>query len=184
MNITPLKIDTDLHEAFEKIANKNSKEYIRKIAKLITENNVSKDKIQVVLSEFSIRNVKDIKNELLDLLIDYATLILEDNLLTENEKRNFSFLKLYFEIKVGDFHKYKFKEIKVILNKEFEKLYADDLITQDESEHNVFLQDMFDLSFDQFDKIKEDVILKSIERGANIADLDTANIKILKKKKK
>jgi len=182
MNVTPLKNDTDLQKAFGKIADTSQKEYIRKIAKLIIENEISKDKIRAILSEFSIRSVKDIKDELLNLLIDYANLILEDSLLTDNEKENFGFLKLYFEIKVGDFYKFKYQEIKTILHKEFEKLYADDLVTQEESEYNVILQDMFDLSYDQFDKIKEEVVLKSIERGANITDLDTANIKILKRK--
>ena len=182
MNVTPLKNDTDLQEAFREIAKTSKKEYIRKIAELVVENEISKDKIRGILSEFSIRNVKDIKDELLNLLIDYANLILEDNLLTENEKENFYFLKLYFEIKVGDFYKFKYQEIKTILHKEFEKLYADDLVTQEESEYNVILQDMFDLSYDQFDKIKEEIVLKSIERGADITDLDTANIKILKRK--
>ena len=155
MNVTPLKNDTDLQEAFREIAKTSKKEYIRKIAELVVENEISKDKIRGILSEFSIRNVKDIKDELLNLLIDYANLILEDNLLTENEKENFYFLKLYFEIKVGDFYKFKYQEIKTILHKEFEKMYSDDLVTQEESEYNVILQDMFDLSYDQFDKIKE-----------------------------
>jgi hypothetical protein len=183
MNMTPLKNDTDLINAFEEIAKSSQKEYIRRIAKLVVENEITKSKVRNVLSEFSIQNIKDIKNELLDVLIDYANLILEDNILTENEKTNFGFLKLFFEIKGNDFYKNKYQEIKIILQKEFEKLYADDLITQDESEYTIILQDMFDLGYDQFDKLKEEIVLKSIERGAIIANLDTANKKAWKRKK-
>jgi len=180
--MTPLKKDNDLQKAFELIANSSQKEYIRRIAKLVVDNEITKPKIQNILSEFKIQNIKDIKSELLDTLIEYAVLVLEDNVLTENEKTNFHFLKLYFEIKAGDFYKNKYQKIKMILEKEFEKLYADDLITADESEYTVILQDMFDLTYDQFDKLKEDIIRKSIERGASITDLDTANTKFLRKR--
>jgi hypothetical protein len=56
------------------------------------------------------------------------------------------------------------------------------MITQAETESSYLLQDMFDLDYDQFDKMKEDFVIKSIEQGAEITDLDTANPNILKVK--
>jgi len=79
MNITPLKNDTDLQKAFEEIVNSSQKEYISRIAKLVVDNEITKQKIQEILSEFKIKNIKDIKSELLDTLIEYAVLVLEDN---------------------------------------------------------------------------------------------------------
>ena len=43
---------------------------------------------------------------------------------------------------------------------------------------------MFDLNYDQFDILKEDIIIKAIEKGAEITNLDTANKNILNKKNK
>lgn len=44
------------------------------------------------------------------------------------------------------------------------------------------MQDIFDLDYDQLDKMKESFVVKSIEQGAEITNLDTANTNILKTK--
>lgn len=183
MNTSPIKNDTSLKRIFSEIANSQSfSHYIREIADLVVNNTISKEKIREILSKHSISTIRAIKNELLDMLIAYANAILEDGIITDTEKRNFEFLKLYFEIKENDFYIEKQPEIKAILDKEFEKLYADNFITQTEAETNVILQDMFDLNYNQFDKLKEDFVIKSIRHGANITDLDTANTSALKEK--
>jgi hypothetical protein len=114
------------------------------------------------------------------MLISYANVILEDGIITDKEKRNFGFLKLYFGIKPNDFYKHKLFEITEILHYQFEKLYFDNNISKEEAEHGVDLQDMFGLSYAQFDKLKEKEIRKALENGANILNLDTANIKLIK----
>ncbi len=183
MNETPIKDDLSLKHVFSQIAMSESTSiYIREIAKLLVNNTISKSKIQEILLQYSISSIRTIKNELLDMLIAYSNLILEDGIITDTERRNFEFLKLYFEIKENDFYIEKQPEIKAILDKEFEKLYADNFITQSEAETNVILQDMFDLNYNQFDKLKEDFVKKSIRQGADITDLDTANINALKEK--
>jgi hypothetical protein len=174
----------DVQEAFKKIANtENVKPFIKEIVLLVSENNLTNESLDTVLSQYNVRKIQDIKIELLDLLIKYADCILEDDIISDSEKRNFDFLKLFFRIKEGDFLKYKSSEIKKILQKQFERLYADNYIDMREAKHNVLLQDIFDLSYAQLDTIKEKFVIQSIEQGADIINLDTANIKILTNKK-
>ena len=108
-------------------------------------------------------------------MIKYADYVLENGIISDAEKRNFEFLKLFFKIKEGDFLKYKSFEIREILQKQFEKLYADNYIDEEEAKYSVVLQDIFDLSYGQFDAIKERFVLQSIMRGADVTSLDTAN---------
>ena len=184
MHIKSLKNDQSLHDAFIEISKQNRSNYIHEIVDLVIESKLNRKNIQIVLSKYSIKDIGIIKNELLDVLIEYSNIVLRDNVLSETEKTNFEFLKLYFGIKEGDFYKNKRLEIKNILNKQFEKLYDDNLITHLEAEHNFILQEMFDLNYDQFDILKEDIIIKAIEKGAEITNLDTANKNILNKKNK
>ena len=184
MHIKSLKNDQSLHDAFIEISKQNRSNYIHEIVYLVIESKLNRKNIQIVLSKHSIKDIGIIKNELLDVLIEYSNIVLRDNVLSETEKTNFEFLKLYFGIKEGDFYKNKRLEIKNILNKQFEKLYDDNLITHLEAEHNFILQEMFDLNYDQFDILKEDIIIKAIEKGAEITNLDTANKNILNKKNK
>ncbi|MDD3940758.1 MAG: hypothetical protein PHQ01_04275 [Candidatus Pacebacteria bacterium] len=184
MHIKSLKNDQSLHDAFIEISKQNRSNYIHEIVYLVIESKLNRKNIQIVLSKYSIKDIGIIKNELLDVLIEYSNIVLRDNVLSETEKTNFEFLKLYFGIKEGDFYKNKRLEIKNILNKQFEKLYDDNLITHLEAEHNFILQEMFDLNYDQFDILKEDIIIKAIEKGAEITNLDTANKNILNKKNK
>jgi hypothetical protein len=175
------KDDLILHKAFETLSTEeSSKEYIREIALLVVNDELIRENIQKILAKYGY-TLQDIKNDLLDILISYTNTILEDNIITENEKRNFTFLKLYFNIKEGDFYRYKLYEIKNILHQQFEKLYLDNNISEEEAEYSFNLQDMFDLSYDQFDTLKEGEVKRALENGANILNLDTANIKLANK---
>ncbi|VBB47104.1 hypothetical protein TRIP_D420048 [uncultured Paludibacter sp.] len=181
MNETPFKEEQTLKNLFSEMAKADIKNYIHEIIELVIDSKLSKENIQNILTKYSIRKIEKIKTELLGILIDYANFILKDNVITNNEKQNFEFLKMYFGIKDGDFYKYKLLETKSIINMQLEKLYADNLITQTETESNDLLQDIFGLDYDQFDKLKESFVIKSIEQGAEITNLDTANVKLLKK---
>jgi len=167
--------DLDIRKAFEIILSIESySDYISDIAELIYRNQLNKENLKIILTEYHIENIEDIKEELLDLLIIYINLILRDNVITENEKSNIDLLKIYFKIEEGDFYKYRFDEIKDILNQQFIRLYADSFIDKNEALYNVDLQGLFDLSYDQFDEFKVEEVRKALECGAIISNLDTA----------
>lgn len=177
MESTLPKNDLKLHEAFEIILSIDTfSEYILDIAELIYNNSISKDTISVVLKRHQINRIEDIKEELLDLLIVYINLILNDHTITENEKNNVRLLKIYFKIREGDFYNYRYVEVEDILHRQFERLYLDNKISTQESIHNVELQQIFDLGYDQFDKFKENEVRRAIESGVDISELDTARI--------
>ena len=167
--------DLELHEAFEIILSIESfSDYISDIAELIYNNQLSRENLQTILTHYQIHRIEDINEELLDLIIVYINLILNDHIITEKEKNNIGLLKIYFKIKEGDFYNKRYYEVEDILNRQFDALYFDNTITNEEALHNVDLQGIFNLSYDQFDEFKEKQVRKALEQGANITDLDTA----------
>lgn len=174
METTLPQDDLKLQEAFRIIISIDSfSDYIVDIAELVYNGNLDKENLEKILKEHKISRVQDIKEELLDLLIVYINLILKDHIITDNEKRNIELLKIYFKIKEGDFYKYRRDAIEDSLTRQFEILYADNIIDKDEALCNVGLQDLFDLSYDQIDGFKEKEVRNALERGATITDLDT-----------
>ena len=172
-NILPQK-DLELHEAFAIILSRgNFTEYISDIAELVYKENLNRENLRITLNEYGIKNINDLKEEILDLLIIYIKLILDDHVITEKERKNVALLKKLFKIKEGDFLKYKYPEIEEIIHAQFKRLYADNKITIEEAIYKVEFQGLFDLSYDQFDKMKEIEIQRALEEGAKITDLDT-----------
>lgn len=175
MDTAMKKDDLKLNEAFSIILSIESfSEYITDIAEIIYKNELDRENLLKILKEHKIHKIEDIKEELLDLLIVYINIVLNDHQITENECRNVKILKMYFKIKEGDFYNKRHDEIKEILQRQFEILYRDNLINKEEAIYNVELQAFFDLSYDQFDELKNNEILKALEQGADISDLDTA----------
>jgi len=136
--------DLDIQQAFEIILSIECfSDYINDITELIYRNQFDREKLENILAEYQIESIEDIKEELLDLLIVYINLVLKDNIITKNEKRNIDFLKLYFKIKEGDFYNNRYDEINDILNQQFGRLYADNYIDKGEALYHVDLQDFY-----------------------------------------
>lgn len=129
-----------------------------------------------ILNQNRIDNITDIKIESLDFLISYADFILVDNVISDTEIQDFTFLKRIFKIKEEDFKKYKKLEMNEILKKEFIRIYSDNFVNQREELLNLNLQSLFNLSYDDFEEIKKDEIIKSLIQGANPKDLDIAKL--------
>jgi len=166
--------DLRLSEAFTVILEKETlKSYIADIAKLISNDELNKGNLGNVLKEYHIKNIRDIKLDLLDLLLCYINLVLSTYIITENEKRNIELLKLLFKIKEGDFYKSRYNEIKSICKKQFERTYRDNYISPEESVFRLEMQSIFDLSYSQMNEFKKDEIIRALNEGANIIDLDT-----------
>lgn len=167
--------DLELHRAFEIILSiKTFSNYISDIAEMIYNGSLNSENLNSILNEYKIKNIRNINDELLDLVIVYINLALNDHILSENERKNIELLKIYFKIKEGDFIEKRRSEIEDVLQREFERQYSDNKIDSMESMHSVYLQEIFDLSYDQFDKFKEREIINALARGANITELDTA----------
>ncbi|RNL78220.1 hypothetical protein ED312_19345 [Sinomicrobium pectinilyticum] len=144
---------------------------IKEIEKIITDKHSTIGNIRSFTPERTVD-----KNQSLDYLIAYADFILEDHFISGEELNDFETLKRIFRIKEGDFIRLKSFQVKEILKKQFIRMYSDDNIDKKEAIEKVNLQLMFDLSFDEFEKLKEDEIIASLRRGANPKDLDISKL--------
>lgn len=120
--------------------------------------------------------IRTIKNEALEYLIAYAVFILKDDVITEEELFDFTALKRVFRIDEGDFIKFKSVEVLEILKQQFLRMYSDHIIDRKEAIANVKLQIMFDLSFDEYEKLKQDEVIAALIQGADPGDLDISKL--------
>ena len=95
--------DLELHKSFGTILSiENFSNYINEIIELIHMSEFDKSHLDRILKENKIKQIEDIKEECLDLLLVYINLILNDNIITENEARNIKILKRVFKVKEGE----------------------------------------------------------------------------------
>lgn len=175
------QFDEPLRKAFESISQENRSVYIKEISALIGKNMLDKFQLEELLKAHHIYDIRDIKTEILDMLLSYINFILVDDVISENEEKSIILLKRLFKIKEGDFFNFRYKEIETILDKQFQILYSDNQIDKEEALHKVGLQSLFDLGYDQFLQLVDKEVRMAIERGANPEELDTVFIKSYKK---
>ena len=168
------KDDLELHKTFGTILSiENFSDYINEIVELIHTNEFGRQNLDEVLKRHNIKRIEDIKEELLDLILVYINLILNDNVITENEAANVKILKRVFRIKEGDFYNQRYYEVEDVLNRQFERIYSDNQIDTEEAVLKVGLQELFDLSYDQFLELVDLEVKASLYRGGDLSDLDT-----------
>lgn len=159
-----------LKKAFIRIKKNHS--FLKEIAQLIINNTIDKSAIDGVMKEYSITDLYSRKTEFLDLILNYIEIVLEDGVITEDEISNCDWLKRLFGIKEGDFYKYKYDEVRILILKQLYNLYKDNTINQEEALEKVSLQKLFDLSYDQFSRIDLEEAKTALKRGAKIMELD------------
>lgn len=147
------------------IARKEYPEVIKAALQLIVEGQMNSLALDKVLADKGIRRITDIKEKTLDVLLDYADIILEDNSLSQQELTNLKMLKLFFRIEEGDFQKNnKFPRVEAIIVLQLEKLYADNILEYEEELHQSELQGVFGLGHDEYMKIVKKVADEHLEK--------------------
>ena len=152
----------------------------QKCIKDIIENclNSNYDSVQIdkILTSYNIKDIALLKPYAMDYLLSYAYNILDDNIITDSEYYDFSFLKKIFRINEGEFMQHKNFAIREILQQQFLRLYSDNYISNDEAIQSVQLQGLFDLNYDEFEALKKDEIITALIEGANPEDLDISSL--------
>lgn len=147
--------------ACELIARKDYHEVIKAALQLIVDKQMNSLALDKLLASKGIRRITDIKEKTLDVLLDYADLILEDDVLTQEELTNLQMLKIFFRIEEGDFQKNnKFNRVEAIIIHQLEKLYADNVLDEQEALHQSDLQGVFGLGYDEYASIVNKVAKK------------------------
>jgi hypothetical protein len=148
--------DMEISEAFTILLEKEPfKDYVIAIIQLVCNNELNKENLDNTLKEYRINNIKDIKLDLLDLILSYVRFVTNTNIITEKERNDIETLKLYFRIKEGDFYKNRYNEIKSICQKQFSLLLSDNNPDCGDELFMVELQGVFDLSYSQLEKLKQ-----------------------------
>ena len=131
---------------------------IKSALQLIIDDQMNSIALDKLLATQGIRRITDIKEKTLDVLLDYADIILEDDILTQEEITNLKMLKLFFRIEEGDFQKNnKSARVESIIVCQLEKLYADNVLDEQEALHQSDLQGVFGLGHDEYMKIVKKV---------------------------
>lgn len=160
---------------------------IRLLSETKHYSDVVQEILSIVLQKYSVSTIlyldyidahgiqlKDIKGQTMDVILDYAELILEDDYLSDIEIQNIRILRNFFCIEDGEFLEYgKRERVESILVEQLEKLYADNKIDKDEMLHKSELQGLFGLGYDDYQEIVNKVAIEAYSRGADIRDLDT-----------
>ena len=148
------------------------------ICRLISKNGLKskRNEILSILNEADIKYIKDYNENFLSIIITYIEISLIDNAISQDEYNNIKFLKLLFSINEGDFLKYKSisEKVALIIKQQMSLIYEDDnKIDFEESIHKVKLQEIFGLGYDDFLLLSKDAVLKAIQRGGKLSELDT-----------
>lgn len=149
---------------------------IQQISIFLSDDSKSFDEFKPFTQSIGIDDLEQIKSESVQFLLAYAEFILTDGYLSEPEFKDFQTLKKVFRIDEGDFYDSHQSTIQEILKKQFIRLYSDFKIDPKEEIEMVNLQALFDLSYDQFEAMKEDQIIQALENGAHPKDLDIASL--------
>jgi hypothetical protein len=128
--------------------------YLRDIVQLIIDGNLSRETMNNVISSHGLGDKKFVKTDLIDVILAYVSLVLEDHLITRNEYHNVIMLKKCFGIREGELLKYREREVKALLEQEFRQIHADNVVTPEEELHDFEIQDMFDIGYDGYERIK------------------------------
>lgn len=117
--------------------------------------------------------VTDLKAESMPLVLDYIRCCLDDDVISDEELRNANALKVFFKIQEGELlERYK-DQIKYLISRQLELIYADDVIDERESVAKVNLQALFDLSYDQYLQFERNAVKMVLARGGELHRLDT-----------
>lgn len=156
---------TDLQKAMSQLLEtKDYSDLTKDLIRVIVDdidgrfNTIARD---AVLHARGIRRISDIKEHTPQVVLDYANICLEDGLLTDAEIKQMTLLKLFLGIQEGDFYRNHLqKEVKAILTKQLELLYADGIITKDEALLQSDMQGLFGLNYAEYEKIVNSVANK------------------------
>lgn len=126
------------------------------------------------LSQIGVRRISDIKECTLDVIIDYAMFLLDDNVLTDDEMKSIRLLKMYLGVEDKDFIRNgKMEQVKQVLLSQLRFIYADNYVDPQEILQKGELQALFGVSYDDFEALVRIVAREALERGGDIQNLDT-----------
>lgn len=137
------------------IATRSHPDHVTAIAASVKENGINKAALEGALKKLNAPNISSYKNDILDLMINYLNVIVDDHRISEKEYKEFGLLKILFKIEEGDFYNKKYHQVKSVVDAHLEYILEDGKISVDEALTTVDLESMFGLSNDQYEEIEK-----------------------------
>ena len=161
-----------LSSAFSRIKSQRELSgYLQEICTAIIEKILDRNVVEKILDSYG-TNRSLAKIDLVHLTFEYIKIVLEDDVLTDDEKDDINYLKLLFGIHSRDFWVYNKSYVMQIIHYQLFRIYRYNLITDDEALFKADFQEMFDLSFDEMNEYYKSEAIDALQRGADIKDLD------------
>lgn len=132
------------------LTNRENSAPIKAVIEAILQHGLNRGAVQTALQPFGNADLSQYKDALLDTLLSYAGIILDDHAISDGEFADFGLLKVLFEIKEGDFYGSRPRQLRAVINHQMDYFTVDGKITADESFTTANIQGMFDLTSEQF----------------------------------
>jgi hypothetical protein len=159
----------DYRDIFKAIAaTEGLPDYIHDVATILSDKGFNKKAVEEALLKDGISTARNIQEDLLDLLLAYLHIILDDHCISESEYRDFGLLKILFKIREGTFFHKRYYQVRSVINSQLDYLSEDEIFEPEKAALTVNLQDMFGLSYDQFQSIILDNVSISLQNRNEI----------------
>jgi hypothetical protein len=159
----------DYRDIFKAIAaTEGLPDYIHDVAVILSDKGFDKKAVDEALLKDGISTARNIQEDLLDLLLAYLHIILDDHCISENEYRDFGLLKILFKIREGTFFHKRYYQVRSVINGQLDYLSEDEIFEPEKAALAVNLQDMFGLSYDQFQTLIADIKSISLQNRNEI----------------
>jgi hypothetical protein len=159
----------DYRDIFKAIAaTEGLPDYIHDLAVILSDRGFDKKAVEEALLKDGITTARNIQEDLLDLLLAYLHIILDDHCISENEYRDFGLLKILFKIREGAFFHKRYYQVRSAINSQMEYLSEDEIFEPEKAVLTVNLQDLFGLSYDQFQYLIADINSISLQNRNEI----------------
>ena len=155
------------------IDNKEYPAFLNAILEVIVANGIDPVAMFKFKEEKGIEDIARFKEFTINVVLDYAELCLEDDILAPYEVSCIRDLQLLFRIDGEDYAALrKMERVHDLLIGQLEKLYEDNRIDASEVLVKGELQSLFGLGYADFNAIAKQCAKEALQRGANIKDLD------------
>lgn len=129
--------------------------YIQDFAIAIRDNGINRKAIAPVLQKYGSDNISYFKEDVLDLLLSYLYIILDDHAISGEEFRDFGLLKILFKVQEWEFYNKRFHQMAEIMFDHLLYIRHDGAISTEESFMTADLQTMFGLTSEQYFEIQK-----------------------------
>jgi hypothetical protein len=132
------------------IETENVSNILRKIAELVASEKLSRKTFNDLVSEEGFSNSEQLRELLLDQILYYANACVQDHELSEDEKKNLWILTTVFQIKDGDFLKFRKKHVQIIFETQIKQMIQDRSVSDADEILLSDLQRVFGLGYDDY----------------------------------